>query len=117
MNRRYKIVLVGPAHFGKSTFIHTLGTLHSTHNRYKPTMGTEIHPIKCRDVDLNIWDCGGKFEGLRDGYYMNSDGAIIYLNGVDSPQNQSIWLSYYVSLIKKYEPRYSDNRYYWACSI
>ncbi len=43
------------------------------------TLGVEVHPVKRGDDRYNIWDCAGseKFVGLRDGYWMQAQGAII----------------------------------------
>ena len=29
-------------------------------------------------IRINFWDCGGEVQGLKDGYYRGSQGAIIF---------------------------------------
>lgn len=79
----YKIVIVGPAAVGKSTWINRHKTGNYT-KEYIPTIGVEVHPLSFYMSDgsrvaLNVWDCAGqeKFASLRNGYYINAQGAII----------------------------------------
>ena len=52
-------------------------------NPYMQTMGVEVAPLPFNTnkgpVVLNIWDCAGReeFFGLKDGYYIGAQGAII----------------------------------------
>ena len=47
------------------------------------TLGVEVHPLKfhtnCGEICFNTWDTAGqeKFGGLRDGYYIQGQCAII----------------------------------------
>ncbi len=47
------------------------------------TLGVEVHPLKFNTnrgmIQFNVWDTAGqeKFGGLRDGYYINAQCAII----------------------------------------
>ena len=51
--------------------------------KYVPTLGVEVCPLAFNTtagpVVLNVWDCAGveKFGGLRDGYYIQAQAAII----------------------------------------
>merc|ERR1711959_17919 len=51
--------------------------------KYIPTLGVEVHPLKfntnCGVLTFNVWDTAGqeKFGGLRDGYYIQGQCAII----------------------------------------
>jgi GTP-binding nuclear protein Ran len=80
--REFKIVLVGEGGVGKTTYLKRLLT-GKFEKRYIATLGVEVYPLSfnttSRKVQLNIWDCAGQeqFNGLRDGYYRNADGAII----------------------------------------
>jgi GTP-binding nuclear protein Ran len=78
----FKIVLIGDGGVGKSTFV----TRHLTgefRKHYIATIGAEVHPMEfytnVGKVTLEVWDTAGqeKLTGLRDGYYINSSGAII----------------------------------------
>ena len=80
--RKYKLILVGDGGVGKTTFIIRHLTGHFI-KKYEPTMGVEVHPLafmtNIGNVIFNCWDCAGqeKFGGLRDGYYVNADAALI----------------------------------------
>ncbi|CEP03523.1 GTP-binding nuclear protein [Plasmodiophora brassicae] len=79
---QFKIILVGDGGVGKTTFVkrHLTGEFE---RRYIATMGVEVHPLKFSTnfgtIIFNVWDTAGqeKFGGLRDGYYINGNAAII----------------------------------------
>ena len=73
-----KIVLIGDGQIGKTTFVNMLmGKFYSIN--YKATLLSSIHPIRRGNKCYNIWDCAGQeqFVGLRDGYYIQAQGAIV----------------------------------------
>ena len=78
----FKLVLVGDGGVGKTTFVkrHLTGEFEK---KYVATLGVEVHPIKFQTnrgpVLFNVWDTAGqeKFGGLRDGYYIQGQCAII----------------------------------------
>jgi GTP-binding nuclear protein Ran len=78
----FKVVLVGEGGVGKSTFVrrHVTGEFEK---KYIATIGAEVHPMafftNVGKVILEVWDTAGqeKFAGLRDGYYIESHGAIL----------------------------------------
>lgn len=78
----FKLVLVGDGGTGKSTFVkrHIEG---SFERKYVATLGVEVRPLRFftnhGQVVFNIWDTAGqeKFGGLRDGYYIQGECAII----------------------------------------
>jgi GTP-binding nuclear protein Ran len=84
-NPTYKLILVGDGGCGKTTFVkrHRTGEFE---RRYIPTIGVEIHPLPFHTtrgkVTFMVWDTAGqeKFGGLRDGYYLKSDCAIIFFD-------------------------------------
>jgi GTP-binding nuclear protein Ran len=78
----FKIVLVGDGGVGKSSFVkkHRKGEFEK---KYLATQGVDVSPLQFNTnygiVTFKVWDCAGqeKFGGLRDGYYLDADGAIV----------------------------------------
>jgi len=79
---KFKLILVGDGGVGKTTFV----TRHSTgefDKKYVATVGVEIRSLlfhtNLGPVIFNCWDTAGqeKFGGLRDGYYIGANAAIL----------------------------------------
>jgi len=78
----FKLVLVGDGGVGKTTLVkrHLTGEFEK---KYIPTLGVEVNPLKFvtqyGPIIFNVWDTAGqeKFGGLRDGYYIKGQCAII----------------------------------------
>ncbi|OAF70520.1 GTP-binding nuclear protein Ran [Intoshia linei] len=79
---QFKLVMVGDGGVGKTTFVkrHKTGAFE---RKYVATLGVEVHTVvfytsKGR-IAFNVWDTAGqeKFGGLRDGYYIEGQCAII----------------------------------------
>merc|ERR1711939_893428 len=78
----FKLVLVGDGGTGKTTFIkrHLTGEFEK---RYEPTVGVEVRALDFTtnrgNIRFDCWDTAGqeKFGGLRDGYYIHGQCAII----------------------------------------
>jgi len=79
---KFKLILVGDGGVGKTTFVkrHRTGEFEK---KYIATMGVEVNPLPFSTnlgrVIFNCWDTAGqeKFGGLRDGYYIGGQAAII----------------------------------------
>nr|XP_054102928.1 GTP-binding nuclear protein Ran-like [Callithrix jacchus] len=78
---QFKLVLVGDGGTGK-TFVkrHLTGEF----EKYVATLGIEVHPLVFHTnrgpIKFNVWDMAGqeKFDGLRDGYYIQAQCAIMF---------------------------------------
>jgi len=78
----FKLVLVGDGGVGKTTFVkrHLTGEFEK---KYVATLGVEVHPLAFTTnrgpIVFNVWDTAGqeKFGGLRDGYYIQGQCAIV----------------------------------------
>jgi GTP-binding nuclear protein Ran len=78
----FKVLLVGDGGVGKTTLLrkHLTGKFAE---KYVPTMGATVHRLQFRTtrgpIIFNCWDTAGqeRMGGLRDGYYLHSDAAII----------------------------------------
>ncbi|KAK8791085.1 hypothetical protein WA158_005716 [Blastocystis sp. Blastoise] len=78
----FKLVLVGDGGVGKTTYVkrHETGEFEKS---YIATRGAEVHRLTfnttCGPIIFNVWDTAGqeKLGGLRDGYYIEADCAII----------------------------------------
>jgi GTP-binding nuclear protein Ran len=78
----FKLILVGDGGSGKSTFVkrHLTGEFEK---KYVATLGVEVSPLLFHTnrgpIKFNVWDTAGqeKFGGLRDGYYIQGQCAII----------------------------------------
>jgi GTP-binding nuclear protein Ran len=78
----FKLILVGDGGVGKTTFVkrHLTGEFEK---KYVATLGVEVHPLPFTTnrgkLKFNVWDTAGqeKFGGLRDGYYIQGQCAIV----------------------------------------
>jgi len=78
----WKLLLVGDGATGKTTFVkrHTTGEFEK---KYIATVGVEVRPLPFHtnygQIVFNVWDTAGqeKFGGLRDGYYIAGQCAIV----------------------------------------
>merc|ERR550519_2330349 len=94
----FKLILVGDGGVGKTTFVkrHKSGEFEK---KYIATLGVEVHPLtfftNLGKIVFNCWDTAGqeKFGGLRDGYYINGNAAIIMFDVTSrsSYKNVPIW--------------------------
>jgi len=101
MDRKmHKIIVVGEGGVGKTSFIrrHTTGEFKP---QYVATNGMETTPYPEKEIyPFVFWDCAGQkqFEGLREGYYIGADAAILMFDVT------------FTSTYKNLEKRYRDIR-------
>jgi GTP-binding nuclear protein Ran len=96
MNERVaKLVLVGDGGVGKTTFVkrHQTGEFEK---RYIPTLGVQVSTLQfetsCGPLKFNIWDTAGqeRFGGLREGYFLEADCAIIMFDVTSQSTYRSV---------------------------
>ena len=64
----------------------------------QPTFGVEVHPLRYEtshgNVSLNLWDCGGEYQGLIFGYWIQANAAIVLvdLNSQDPLEQATRWI-------------------------
>jgi len=81
----FKVVVVGDGGTGKTTFVRRYLS-GAFERKYVPTLGAEVSPLTFHTnfgmLKINVWDTAGneKLGGLRDGYYILSNGAVIFFD-------------------------------------
>jgi len=95
---QFKCLLVGDGGVGKTTFVkrHLTGEFEK---KYVATIGVEVHQMPFDTnrgrLIFNVWDTAGqeKFGGLRDGYYIQGQCAIIMFDVTSriSYKNVGVW--------------------------
>lgn len=102
MNNQYKCVVVGNGNTGKTNYVmkllsdsikgHTFPSC-DYGEEYVATLGVEVHPVEHKDYVINFWDCAGqeRYGGLRDGYYIMGDMAIVMFCDADSFASVAKW--------------------------
>jgi GTP-binding nuclear protein Ran len=97
--KTFKCVFVGDGGVGKTAYRTQL--IHSRFvAKYVATLGVEVDQlfvnVRGNTIRFNIWDTAGqeKFGGLRDGYYIQADCAIVFfdLGSRITFKNASYWL-------------------------
>jgi GTP-binding nuclear protein Ran len=84
---------------GKSTFVNKLLT-RSFEEKYVATHGVNVSSLVINtnhgNIKLSLWDTAGqeKFGGLREGYYIGANGAIIMfeVNSIQTYSSKAKWL-------------------------
>ena len=82
MNTNKKVIFIGNACTGKSKMVCYL--TNAEYYSYSATFGAEVDPyVSPNGNKYNIWDCAGnqKYGGLKEGYYLGADIAIIFTGG------------------------------------
>lgn len=93
-----KIVVLGEGGVGKSTFVKRYDTGEFT-RPYEPTRGVSVFSLpfytSAGTINGQIWDTAGqeKLGGLRDGYYINASGALLFFDVTsrDTYKKAAVW--------------------------
>lgn len=91
----FKLVLVGDGGVGKTSLVkkHLTGEFQK---KYIPTLGVEVHALHFNTtygpIVFNVWDTAGqeKFGGLRDGYYVHAQCAVVMFDVTSRVTYQSV---------------------------
>jgi GTP-binding nuclear protein Ran len=91
----FKVALVGDGAVGKTNFVRRL-LGRSFESNYSPTIGVEVHRLLLKttkgDIVFSMWDLAGeeKFGGLRDGYYIGAQAALVVFSVTDRKSYKSV---------------------------
>lgn len=99
-----KLVLIGDGGVGKTCYVkrHKTGEFE---RKYVPTMGVEVSPLTFQTtrgpICFHVWDTAGqeRFGGLREGYYLEANCAIIMFD-VTSPATYRNVEDWYRNLVR-----------------
>ncbi len=94
----FKIILIGDGGVGKTTFLKRNLTA-VFEKKYVATSGVDVHPLSYNTssgpICFNVWDCAGqeRLGGLRDGYFIQADAAILMFDrtNVKTYQSMAVW--------------------------
>ncbi|EDW54003.1 GTP-binding nuclear protein Ran-2 [Drosophila sechellia] len=81
----YKLVILGDAQVGKTSLMNRV-LYEMFEEEYKPTIGVDVNSFTIQTnrgfIRFIVWDTAGQEElcGLRDGYYINAQCAIIMVD-------------------------------------
>ncbi len=98
-NKRFKVVFIGCARSGKTSFISYVRT-GKYNTKYSSTIGVEVNQIYMDDITISCWDVAGneKQRGLGNGYYMNADLCVVFYTG--NPKEDAISRKYEIEFIQ-----------------
>jgi GTP-binding nuclear protein Ran len=92
----FKLILCGDGGTGKTALWKRVLT-GEFERKYVATFGVEVHPLVFHTnrgpVRFSVWDTAGqeKLGGLRDGYYVDSDAALIAFSDKESLAHVANW--------------------------
>lgn len=100
--KRFKVLIVGDAGVGKTTFVNRLLT-GKYNKKYVPTLGATVTPLTFHTnmvqndtaVIFDVWDVDTQYNFLGDGYFTGVDAAIIMIDKTrqSTYNNSKIWKS------------------------
>jgi GTP-binding nuclear protein Ran len=96
----FKLLLIGDGGVGKTTFVNYLRT-GEFRKQYEATIGVNIVHVAFDSKVFEIWDTAGqeRLQGLKDGYYINGQCAIIMFD-VTSKNTYDNILKWYSELTR-----------------
>ena len=97
---KYKIILIGPAGVGKSSFLFQIKSSEQKKfteiRNYSPTIGVDFYSkiisIGGREIKIHIWDTAGqeRFDCIVDSYYKDIDMVILMYDITHTDTNNHI---------------------------
>jgi GTP-binding nuclear protein Ran len=100
----FKVVVVGDGGVGKTAWLRQLQSKRFE-GRYTPTLGVVVQRLRFNTpmglIGFNMWDTAGqeKLQGLRDGYYLKSDAALVFYEAGHRSSYKSC--AFYIKEIKR----------------
>lgn len=98
-----KVVFVGNAESGKSSFLRQILT-GNFFDEYYPTMGVDVHVVRDRhnETIFNVWDCSGneQYSSLGSRYWIGATYFVICYT--HNSQSECDSTKYWTKKIKKY---------------
>lgn len=85
----YKVIIVGNTKRGKTQWVNRL-LFKKEEGDYSPTQGVNVSSLTLPSRNIvKIWDIGGKYRGLGNGYYIGASAALIF---ADNEEEASYWV-------------------------
>jgi len=94
MDSSLKVILVGDGGVGKTSFVKMVREREIC-DKYFPTEGADVVEIRTSsEKKLQLWDCGGRHRGLKDGYWIGAKAGIVMfsVNSARSWDNVKEWI-------------------------
>ena len=108
----FKTIVCGAGGCGKSEWLRRLSSgpeePYQFDPKYTPTLGVNVQPLtftlhEAGNVVFDVWDLAGqeKYQGLRDGYFIGADAAIIAFD-LTSPNSFKAVETWYRDLMRMF---------------
>nr|QBK85217.1 MAG: Ras family GTPase [Iridovirus LCIVAC01] len=109
----YKIVIVGDANVGKTSYVERLITGNFIED-YEPTLGVSVRQYKRNGVTYHLWDCAGNpklGDEKMSECFSEADGAIVMF---DAFKHHTKYLEKWTSLFPGIPICFCTNKQDWA---
>ena len=94
MSRVNKVIVVGDANSGKTSMMNFIKSREFQRHACSPTVGANVVVLKSGGKSGQFWDCGGRHEGMADGYWVGSNAAVVVfdLTSLTAWKNVPVWI-------------------------